>query len=147
MLKCVENCGPRHPPKRVPWARWQKFFNFTLYINVFLRNQTKNLQQSRRVILRCYYICFMILYCLLAQKKWKLKNDPRVPTLPYIVLYFGFCDLALCRCLGYNNFSGNFVVDSSNARGSSLKNWCQCLPGFINISISCFIYIFIYLLA
>ena len=24
MLKCVENCGPRHPPKRVPWARFKK---------------------------------------------------------------------------------------------------------------------------
>ena len=22
MLKCVENCGPRHPPKRVPWVRY-----------------------------------------------------------------------------------------------------------------------------
>ena len=25
---------------------------------------------------------FFIFYCLLAQKKWKLKNGPRLPTLP-----------------------------------------------------------------
>ena len=33
--------------------------------------------------MRCHYICFLILYYLLAQKKWKLKNGPRLPTLPY----------------------------------------------------------------
>ena len=37
-------------------------------------------------MLRCYYICFLILYYLLApKKKWKLKNGPRLPTLPYIL--------------------------------------------------------------
>ena len=32
MLKCVDNYGPGHPQKRVPWAGCQKIFKFTLYI-------------------------------------------------------------------------------------------------------------------
>ena len=32
MRKCVENCGPRHPPKRVTQAGRQQIFKFTLYI-------------------------------------------------------------------------------------------------------------------
>ena len=50
MLKCVENCGPRHPPKRVPWARCRKIFKITLiHINFFKKpnekiySKTKNL--------------------------------------------------------------------------------------------------------
>ena len=61
MLKCVENCGPRHPHKWVPWARCQKIFKFTL----------------QRVILRCYYIRFLILYCLLAEKKIETGKWPK----------------------------------------------------------------------
>ena len=58
-----------------------------MHLNFFKKPNLKNLQQSQRVILKCYYICFLILYCLLAQKKWKLKNGLRLPTLPYIFIY------------------------------------------------------------
>ena len=43
MLKCVENRDPRHPPKKVPWARCQKMFKFTLYVSIFFRDQIKKI--------------------------------------------------------------------------------------------------------
>ena len=41
MLKCVESCGPRHPPDRVPWARCQKIFKFTSYTYIFFKKPNK----------------------------------------------------------------------------------------------------------
>ena len=70
MLKCVENCGPRHQSKRMPLARCQKIFKFTLYINFFKKPNIK-----------IYYIYFLILYYLLAQKKkgnWKIAQGCRL---------------------------------------------------------------------
>ena len=60
--------------------------NFQVYsipINFFKKPKKINLQQSQRVILRCYYTRLFILYCLLAQKKWRLKNGPRLPSPLY----------------------------------------------------------------
>ena len=45
-----------------------------------------------------YYICFMILYCLLAQEKWKRKNGLRLmPTLPYNIIFNTLIDLLLAN--------------------------------------------------
>ena len=85
MLKYVENCGPRHPPKRVPWVRCQIFFNF-IHINFF--TQPKKNYNRARVIPRRYYICFLILHCLLAQKKWKLKNCCKAADSPLFIFVF-----------------------------------------------------------
>ena len=59
--------------------------NFQLYfihIN-FFKKPNKKICNRAKEILRCYYICFLIFYCLLAQKKCQLKNGQTL-TLPYI---------------------------------------------------------------
>ena len=77
MLECVENCGPRHPPKRVPWARCQKFFKFTLYIYIFLRNQTKKIY-NRAKELYCdatwFVFWFFIVYLPKKNGNWKMTQ-------------------------------------------------------------------------
>ena len=83
MLKCVENCGPRHRLWRLPWARCQKMFKFTLYIYIFLRNQSKKFTiepKSNTAMLLYLFFNSLLSICL---KKWKLKNGPRLPTFPY----------------------------------------------------------------
>ena len=87
MLKCLENCGLRHPPKRVPWARCQKIFKFTLYIQLFSRNQTKKITVVPKTYTAMLLYLFFDSLLLTCQKKWKLKNGPRLPTLPYIFLF------------------------------------------------------------
>ena len=60
--------------------------NFQVYLihMSFFRKQKKIiLAPKSSYILRCYYTRFSILHCLLAQKKWKLKNNSRLPTLSY----------------------------------------------------------------
>ena len=64
----------------------KKFLVYFIDINLFKKPNKINLQWSQRVILRWYCICFLILYSLLAQKKWNLKNDARLPTLPYMAI-------------------------------------------------------------
>ena len=65
-------------------ATWQRIFKFTLYyIWIFLRNRTKQFTIEPKSYTAMLLYLFLILYCLLAQIKWKLKNGPRLPTLPY----------------------------------------------------------------
>ena len=61
-----------------------EFQVYFIHIN-FLKEPNKSLQSSQRVVLQCCNICFSIIYYLLAQKKWKLRNGPRLPTLLYIL--------------------------------------------------------------
>ena len=42
MLKCLENCGPRHPPKRVMSQKDVEKYSSLLYTYKFSINQTKN---------------------------------------------------------------------------------------------------------
>ena len=82
MLKCVENWGPRHPPKRVPWARCQKICKFTLYIYIFLRNQTRKNYNRAKVIQRCYYICFFNSSFSTCPKKMNTEKWPKAADSP-----------------------------------------------------------------
>ena len=82
MLKCVKNCGPKQPPKRVPWARCQKIFKFTYTYKFFLKTKQKKFTIEPKSYPAMLLYLFLILYCLLTKKKWNLKNDPRLPTLP-----------------------------------------------------------------
>ena len=52
------------------------------HIHFFKKPNKKKLQWSQRVILRCYYICFLILYCLLAQKKMEIEKWPKAAESP-----------------------------------------------------------------
>ena len=63
----------------------KNFEVYFMHIN-FLRNQTKKI--TREPTMQCYYTCFLILYCVLAQKKWKLKSGPRLPIFPYSLTCF-----------------------------------------------------------
>ena len=74
-------------------AMGQMSKNFQVYfrnINFFKKPNKKKLQYSQRVILRCYYICFLILYCQLAQKKeaekWPKAADS--PLLTHLIEIF-----------------------------------------------------------
>ena len=67
------------------WKNCQVYF---IHINFFKKPNEKNIHWSQKVILQCYYISFLILHCLLAQIKWKLKSGPRLPTLPWIWFFF-----------------------------------------------------------
>ena len=59
------------------------FQGYFIHIHT-LRNQKKKNNKAKD-ILRCYYIRFSIFHCLLAPKKWKLKNGQRLPTVPYFL--------------------------------------------------------------
>ena len=52
----------------------KKFSSLLSTYNFFYETKQKNVYQSQRVILQFYYIYFLIIYCLLAQKmeteKW-----------------------------------------------------------------------------
>ena len=57
---------PKAPAKDGALDQMSRNFQVYFIHIIFLRNQLKISQQSKRVILRCYYICFSILHCLLA---------------------------------------------------------------------------------
>ena len=79
MLKCVENCGPRRPPKRVPWARCQKkdvnrdshIASTPISQNYFFKEvRYLILASSQRKLRR--YIKFLK-FDFTVQKKWKIQ--------------------------------------------------------------------------
>ena len=83
MLKCVENCGSRHPPKRVPWARCQKNFQtYFIHINFHICNICKPKSFTALLILYLFFDYLLSTF----PKKWKLKNGPRLPTRLYSMI-------------------------------------------------------------
>ena len=91
MLKCVENCGSRHPPKRVPWARCQKNFQtYFIHINFHICNICKPKSFTALLILYLFFDYLLSTF----PKKWKLKNGPRLPTRLYnmIMLVILVCE-------------------------------------------------------
>ena len=74
---------PKAPAKEGALCQMSKNFKvYFIHINFSKKPNNKIYNRAKdRVILRCCYIYFWILYCLLTQKKWKLKNGPRPPTL------------------------------------------------------------------
>ena len=78
MLKCIENCGPRHPPKRVLWDKLKKFQVYFIRI-YFLRHQTKKLKcsQSYAAMLLYLLLNFLLSTCPtnMETEKWPKKND------------------------------------------------------------------------
>ena len=87
MLKCVENCGPRHPPKIVPWARCQKIFKFTLNINFFKKPNKKNTIEPKSYTAMLLNF-FLIPYCLLAQKMETEKWPEAADSPPHVSFSF-----------------------------------------------------------
>ena len=80
---------PKAPAKEGAMGQMSENFQvYCIHIFFFKKPMKKNLQWSQRVILRTYYIWFFILCCLIAQKRWKLKNGPRLLTLPYNIFNF-----------------------------------------------------------
>ena len=67
--------GPKAPAKGGALGQMSKKFQVYTY-KFFWEPNKKNLQKSQKVLLRCYYICFLILYCLLAQKKMEHEKWP-----------------------------------------------------------------------
>ena len=47
MLKFVENCGPRHPPKRVPWATIEHLTTWTFF-DIWLKAPAKLAQGTHQ---------------------------------------------------------------------------------------------------
>ena len=64
---------PTHPPKRVPVARCQKVFKFTLYTQFFFKNQIKK-SYNRAKELYCDATIF-VFYSLLSTEKWPKAAD------------------------------------------------------------------------
>ena len=89
MLKCVENCGPRHPPKRVPWARYRKVFKFILYVYIFLRHQIKNFTiepNSYTAMLLYWFFDSLFSTCpkKMETEKWPKAADSPLPNFSKI---------------------------------------------------------------
>ena len=82
MLKCIENCGLKRPPKRGPWAICHNIFKF-IHIH-FLRNQTKKITiEPNSYTAMLLYFLFDSTLSTCPKKKWKLKSNSRLPTLLY----------------------------------------------------------------
>ena len=78
----------------------KKFPVYFIHINYF-KKPNKQIYNRAEELYCDATIFFLILYCLLAQKKWKLKNGPRLPSLPYNSFFVEFCLLIYiidCRC-------------------------------------------------
>ena len=71
---------------RVPWARCQKIFKFTLYIEIFVRNQTNKFTIDPELYCDTNIFIFWS-FIVYLQKKWKLRNGPRLSTLRYYFSY------------------------------------------------------------
>ena len=79
------NFGPRHSPKKMPWARCQKIFKFTLYISIFLRNQIKKIY-NRAKELYCDATIFVFFYSSLSTcpKKMGTEKWPKAADSPLL---------------------------------------------------------------
>ena len=71
---------PKAPAKETALSQMSnKFQVYFIHMNFFKKPNKISLKQSRRVILRRYYIYFFILYCLLVKKieteKWPKAVD------------------------------------------------------------------------
>ena len=88
MLKCVENCGTKHRSKRVPWARCQEIFKFTLYIYIFSRNQTKKFTIEPQSYTAMPLYLFFDSLLSTCPKKMETESGPRLPALPYSATAF-----------------------------------------------------------
>ena len=68
MLKCVENCGPRHPPKRV--------------INFFFLNQTKKIYNKAEELYCDATIFFLKFFIAYLPKKMETEKWPKAADSP-----------------------------------------------------------------
>ena len=72
--------------KRVPWARCQKNFKFTLYIYIFLKLNKKNYNRVKELYwdATTFRFRFFIVYLPKKNENWKKneKNGTRLPILP-----------------------------------------------------------------
>ena len=73
MLKRIENC-PKPPPKRVPWARYQKVFKFTLHRHKFSeKSNKKNYNIAKELYSDTTIFVFQFFIGYLPKKHGKLK--------------------------------------------------------------------------
>ena len=85
MLKCVENCGTRQR-----WCLGPDVKKFSSLLNAFKFFQETKFKKftiepnSYTEMLLYLFFDSLLSTC---QKKWKLKNCLRLPTLPYIFIY------------------------------------------------------------
>ena len=85
MPKCVKNCGPRHPPKRMPWARCQKIFKF-IHINFFKKPNKKFTiieLKSYTAMLLYLFFDFLLSTC---PKKMATEKSPKAADSPLLIL-------------------------------------------------------------
>ena len=61
----------------------KNFQVYFIHINFFKKPNKKNYNRAKE--LYCNVTLFIFWFCIvdLSKKKWKLKNNPRLPTLPY----------------------------------------------------------------
>ena len=66
MLKCVENCGPRHPPKKGALGQMSKNFQIHfIYINIFKKqnkkiyNRVKELYCDATIFVFWFFIVYL----------------------------------------------------------------------------------------
>ena len=67
MLKYVENCVPRYPPKRVPWARCQKILKF-IRINFFKKANKIFLNKAKELYCNATIFVFLVFIIYLPKK-------------------------------------------------------------------------------
>ena len=82
MLKCIENCGLRHLTKRVARAKCQKIFKLTLYIYIFLRNQTKKIYNRAKELYCDSTIFVSWFFVYLPKKKMETRKSPKATDYP-----------------------------------------------------------------
>ena len=76
---------PKAPAKEGALGQMSKNFKvYFIHINFFFEIKQKNFKWNQRFILRCYFI-FLILYCLLAQKKMETEKWPKVADSPLLI--------------------------------------------------------------
>ena len=81
MPKCVENIWPKAPAKEGALDQMSENFQvWFIHINLFKKPNKKNLQYSKKVKLRCYYICFWSFIVYLPKKNgnWKMSQGYRI---------------------------------------------------------------------
>ena len=86
MLKCVEKA----PAEEGASGQISKKCSSLFYnINFFKKPNKKKFTLKPKRYTAILLHLFLILYCLRARQKWKLKNGPKLPTLPYILFLWG----------------------------------------------------------
>ena len=84
---CIDNCGPSTRQKYGALGQVLKNFHVYLIHMNFLRNQTKKIYNRVKEQLYCDANIFVFRYVIVfwSKKRWKLKNNLRLPTLSYFL--------------------------------------------------------------